>query len=465
MSFVQRSRTEVAKSILGGKEEVICHRGSSQFTRGAGSSACGLAALNFARVIFREIRASGQEDGERLLRVVVKRQTVEEVTSICSGWTSDVHLDVDDIYKIPVFEKTLRLEQTKYGRPGPDEFEGLLRDLQGITSECAAIITRPPEIIACAKISASGRDVFAIFDSHSKPDYPDGSGLILNTSISGTAARLAKMLPLDDRLLELTDMQWQVQLLANYSGHIFVPRDLDNSMESLTHSLIDSSLEILALRAQFLDLKARHSALNSKNKRLEAEVQDLRDTLHRNLASSHTRSRPLKDGQTSLSDSTKGTISPRALSKRKETTFPAASCTHRYNYQSSSPSGSGASKETNSNAQSPTSVRSDGDNQDLLALQVQQQYDEEDRHLRAQREELLQMQLRVFKCGVQAVWIRRQARPRGNYHTCLPLFRVQTCLVQIMPAFYHSRRTSALVRWLFRVSFSDETTRMEALSE
>ena len=195
-------------------------------------------------------------------------------------------------------------------------------------------------------------------------------------------------------------MQWQVQLLANYSGHIFVPRDLDNSPESLTHSLIDSSLEILALRAEFLDLKSRNSALISKNKRLEAEAKDLRDSLHRNLATSHTRFRPLKDGQKSFSDSTKGTISPRALSKRKETTSPTALHTYRYNHKSSSPSSSGASKEINTNTQSPTSLQSDGDNQDLLALRVQQQYDEEDRHLRAQREQLLQIELRVFKCGV-----------------------------------------------------------------
>lgn len=80
MSTMQRSRTGVARSVLNGTEEVISHRGSSQFGGVTGSSACGLAALNFARVIFRE--AQGREHDEELIRTVIRRQTVQ-VRSRC----------------------------------------------------------------------------------------------------------------------------------------------------------------------------------------------------------------------------------------------------------------------------------------------------------------------------------------------------------------------------------------------
>ena len=116
-------------------------------------------------------------------------------------------------------------------------------------------------------------DVFAIFDSHSRPDYPDGSGLILNSSILGTAERLSRILPVDNQLLAQTNMQWQTQMLANYSAHIFVPGDLNSTSEALTQALITSSLKILALQAEIADLRSRNSALVSKQRQLDVEAE------------------------------------------------------------------------------------------------------------------------------------------------------------------------------------------------
>lgn len=52
---------------------------------------------------------------------------MQEITSICSEWDSDTHLDVENIYGIPIFDRALRLVRTNYGSPGLDEFEGLIR--------------------------------------------------------------------------------------------------------------------------------------------------------------------------------------------------------------------------------------------------------------------------------------------------------------------------------------------------
>ncbi|KAF7983404.1 hypothetical protein HWV62_22429 [Athelia sp. TMB] len=235
---------EIVENILNGNEEIICHQDTNQYAGDSGRSACGLAALNFARCAFREARSPSPGEGEPinplfynaqdaiLLRALISRKTVEEITSICSQWESDTHLDVEEICTIPIFDQAVRLVRTNYGRPGPAAFEGLLR-----------------------------------------PDYPYGSGLILNTSIRGTAARLSSILPVDNQLLAQTNMQWQTQMLANHSSHIFVPRDINGTSEALTQALITSSLKILALQAEIADLRSRNSALVSKQRQMDAESE------------------------------------------------------------------------------------------------------------------------------------------------------------------------------------------------
>jgi Zinc finger, C3HC4 type (RING finger) len=123
------------------------------------------------------------------------------------------------------------------------------------------------------KLVIDTTDVFVIFDSHSRPSHPDGAVFILNTSIHRTAARLKEILPVDRRLLSDSDMQWQAQLLAHYSGHIFVSKGTKQSPAHFTQTVVESSLAILALRAEVSDLKLRLSILTSENERLQTEVQ------------------------------------------------------------------------------------------------------------------------------------------------------------------------------------------------
>ncbi|KAF7969295.1 hypothetical protein HWV62_27771 [Athelia sp. TMB] len=131
------------------------------------------------------------------------------------------------------------------------------------------------------KIALREKDVFAIFDSHSRPCYPHGSGLILNSSICGTAARLSSILPVDSRLMAQINMQWQTQMLANYSAHIFVPQDLNSTSEALTQALVTSSLKVLALQVENADLRSRNSALISKQRQLDAEAETRASVTHK----------------------------------------------------------------------------------------------------------------------------------------------------------------------------------------
>jgi len=82
MSRAQQSASAVIRNILDGTEEIVCHRGTHQYSDGGifGVSACGLAALNFARVIFEKERECGR-DSEGLLQAIIAKETVQ--VSIC----------------------------------------------------------------------------------------------------------------------------------------------------------------------------------------------------------------------------------------------------------------------------------------------------------------------------------------------------------------------------------------------
>ena len=62
--------------VVGDSEHVVSYGGTSQYNRdGTGSSACGLAALNFARIVF-SIEQSGLQE-TTLLQAVLARACVE----------------------------------------------------------------------------------------------------------------------------------------------------------------------------------------------------------------------------------------------------------------------------------------------------------------------------------------------------------------------------------------------------
>ncbi|KAJ6456123.1 hypothetical protein C8R45DRAFT_1064835 [Mycena sanguinolenta] len=266
----------VVEDILSGKQKIVSHVGASQY-QGGGIASCGLAGLNFVRVVLGRIESG--LDGGSLLEDVLSRRTGEEVISICSRWASNVHLEVEDIFKaMPVFERSLKLISSSYGEPSFKRFRAVLSELQSLPSYAAVLITRPPEIITCFKLSINSQDVFIIFDSHPRTEYPNGAGLIVNTSLDVTARRLDNLLTVDSRLLADRSLQWQSQLLANFSGHFFVAKDgVKNSVEELTQAVLESSLVALGLQAEILDLKFQNSSLSRERQSLETDLAQLKE--------------------------------------------------------------------------------------------------------------------------------------------------------------------------------------------
>jgi regulator of replication initiation timing len=138
-----------------------------------------------------------------------------------------------------------------------------------------AVITRPPEIIAVLKIPcSSGSEVFVVFDSHPREIHPDGAGLIFNTSADAVADYLYDLFKFDERLLQDESLQWQAQLLANFSAHIFTAnKSFDNY--SASDAVLDASLAVLSSKAQVVHLASDNSATKAENQHLRDRIEAL----------------------------------------------------------------------------------------------------------------------------------------------------------------------------------------------
>jgi len=261
--------------------------------------------------------------------------------------------------------------------------------MQTLNSSATVIITRPPEIIACTKIKGSGMDVFVIFDSHPRPSYPSGAGLILSASIDQAAARLASILPAaDSRLLSQGGLQWQAQLLNNVSGHIFVSSGLSGDMREMQQSVIESSLVVLRLRAEVADLKKKNVRLTSENKVLEGDIQHLEDTL------SVERKKVMSLQASSKSNLTQSKSVPPVLSRFTNAIAGPSRPAHLRKY--STPS-SGETLVQDRDAPDEWALDSLSTS---AALELQQSFDVEDMQLRNQMQALAATVPRNFLCAI-----------------------------------------------------------------
>jgi hypothetical protein len=309
--------------ILQGKERIVSYPGTSQFN-GRGISACGLAAMNFARILSDLIYIHGQNRMLDLLRVITSKEVIQvsvlsDLAPVRSSGRSPSplltkHHTIGHYLHLLGMVRRLALGRGRHPAdslirevteacintvrsPKGEAFQAyprvsqsfvhqcrhlhnLLRYMQTLSFSATVIITRPPEIIACTLIKGSETDVFVIFDSHPRTSYPAGAGIILNTSIDQAVSRLVSILPAaDSNLLSLSGLQWQAQLLNHVSGHIFVSNGPPADMRGMQHTVVESSLAVLRLRAEVAGLTQKNERLAKENETLEGEVQRLDDAL------------------------------------------------------------------------------------------------------------------------------------------------------------------------------------------
>ncbi|KAL5531088.1 hypothetical protein ACEPAG_3964 [Sanghuangporus baumii] len=264
--------------ILGGDSYLCSHAGSSQYSADGSSSACGLAAMNCIRHVLSYERQGTA--GPELIEKLLSNETMEDIVSICTRWTSNAHLEVDEIHKTPLFQASLKLIRTSYDRAGRAQFKSMLSRLcqdskarDGDVS-CAVVITRPPEIVSCLKIARVPKDLFVIFDSHPRPAHPDGAAFFFSSSLEDSVDHLTELFPVNENLLgPRSGLQWQAELLAHVSGHFFVCSNNDMRMSRVAEqAFLEASCAILSARVQEKESSSKCMMLSSENERLKKDL-------------------------------------------------------------------------------------------------------------------------------------------------------------------------------------------------
>lgn len=216
-------------------------------------------------------------------------------------------------------------------------------------------------------------------------------------------------MPVNARLLSQNDLQWQAQLLANYSGHIFVSKGPGNNPAYLVRTVIESSLAILACRAEISALRSQYSVVETENKRMQAEVEQMEDQL---LEERRKRRELLRNTSTSYRASSvsvginNAVAGPSRIIQDPPLRPPAYTLLV----------GEGSAPEPASGGHTGSAIGEYGDvlHQEPMqtesldperesaeaAARMQREFDEEDRRLRAQMEELANSAQRLFRCSV-----------------------------------------------------------------
>lgn len=282
------------------------------------------------------------------------------------------------------------------------------------------VITRPPEIICVLKIAVDSGAVFVTFDSHPRKKHPDGAAFILHPSLDAAATYLSELLQFDSRLLSDPNLHWQAQLLAHCSAHMFVAREKVASHDHFNQVLLDTSLEVLKLKAEIAELNSRvrilqleSEHLTMDNATLEAKVEDLQEE-NRRLVRKSAFSAPANGPSTNfLGSSANGARAGPSNSTSANDTTTNRQPTHTA--PKPAPSGSkgtlvwktideydedDAVFATRIELEWRTQVE-DRDSASLsFALQQQLRFEEEDQQLREQFSELQKAVPKTFQCGI-----------------------------------------------------------------
>jgi RING finger family protein len=253
------------------------------------------------------------------------------------------------------------------------------RDMSDLDSSAVVIITRPPEIIACLKLRLKPRNIFIIFDSHPRPSYPDGAGMIISPSIEGAAHWLTELLP----SVNLPDcvLQWQAQLLANYSGHMFVPHVVETSTATLWQADLEFSLAQLSMQAEIAELRSQNEFLKAEQQRLESELE-------RAEARCQDRERLIRQQQQQAQQRQQHSSTPSSSKASTSTSDP---------FLPDSRSVGSSSGRALGHLDKPPNPSSDCDDSILAAMRLQNEFDEEDRALSAQLAELAKAVFNLFR--------------------------------------------------------------------
>ncbi|KAG8691762.1 hypothetical protein FRC11_010633 [Ceratobasidium sp. 423] len=288
------SSDEKIQRTLNGETHIISYPGTSQYSQGA-PSACGLAALNSIRIALDNTLRG--VTGVDLLKLLSSLDTHLDATAICAHWSSRGHLEPDSLFSLPLFQQAMKVYDRHDKLVGFESFLSMINSLQTpetIKDVTAALITRPPEIVAILRIplpttesSASSKKedaVYAIFDSHSRPEHPNGAGLTLLPSVAAAAQHLTALLRVNINTRS-PGLSWEAQLMSQFSAHLVCRAEWRRSREERNTRLAaiyEANVGVLrGMEAQdeVKRMQSEMAKLKDKVKKLERELHQAHSAL------------------------------------------------------------------------------------------------------------------------------------------------------------------------------------------
>ncbi|KAG9018935.1 hypothetical protein FRB90_008128 [Tulasnella sp. 427] len=286
-----RARQDVDILLAGGKV-VKSYPGTSQYSV-KGVSACGLASVNVVKNVLA-LEKKGCK-GKALVEQMMYEEFMQHAIQICQYWSSPLHLEVEDILDIPTFSKAVKAVFTEYSSLSHEALLRLLENIQRKSFQdqqsVGAVLTKPPEILGVLAIHvASDRaraspesTIFAIFDSHSRPGaHSQGSAISFFGTSTGAAGYLSQLLTVDGGLmLSTSEMQWQAQLLSQYSAHILMAQQVDEpfTQHQAEMEVFQACLRTIEAKAAFNELKSRMDALEERYRKEKKEKKKAEEEL------------------------------------------------------------------------------------------------------------------------------------------------------------------------------------------
>ena len=217
---------------------------------------------------------------------------------ICSLWTQEGHLDVDDVLALPMFATTLGTLAIEDNWCGPENFRALyglvilysdvimlkksslLRD----DTHTVAIISRPPEVVALFNVPSGDPEspfLPILFDSHPRPDlHPEGAAFIFFADDEGPIQYLSLLFQTDEVLAESKTRD--TSPLGRYTAHV-LKLQMSTPAEA-ERAFYQANIRILVEQANLRDATTRETALGAEVASLRGRVALQQQQIDRAMA-------------------------------------------------------------------------------------------------------------------------------------------------------------------------------------
>lgn len=296
-------------------------------------------------------------------------------------------MEVEDVYRIPLFEVALKMVSMDYDSPSTDHTtklleyvvslshrscadEGDARDLRTSSSSAAILITRYPDVITCVRLKLSAREVFVLFHPRGTSEHGPVASLTFSTSLPHIVRRLCDIFP-DKHHFAQGNNDRQAMLLETCAAHVFVPRTAAYDPRIAEDSLIVASLTLLTLKAELEQVTRASGVLKNEKQQLERTIAELTARLEEEQA----KSKHVQPFKPSRARTTRGTSVIRGPQLSRST-----HSTREY--------------------QDLFDSEDEMDPNMEFALQLQATFDSENDMLLKQKHELMRTAQRQYHCGI-----------------------------------------------------------------